>query len=295
MKTELETTKSENIALEGQTQNIDPNAPSSIGGITQNMQNMGASGAAFQASIPEGQGLTTVTGPIQTTTRRIITTTNNVPIENISINNINGTALGTTKTTTTTTTTHYNLGQTEGSNIQMIQGQGGSGMVMGVGGGVEDQAQDIAYSSNTGMRAGAGAAAALGKMTTTTTTTETKYNLGQTQGQIIQREGGGVVMGVGGGVEDNALDATYSSNTGQNLGAAGAKMTTTTTTTKTQYDLGQTQGQIIQGQGAGLVMGVEGHAQDSALDANYSSNTGQGLGAAPIWIRHGCRHCKKNC
>ena len=57
-------------------------------------------------------------------------------------------------------------------------------------------------------------------------------------------------------------------------------MTTTTTTTKTQYDLGQTQGQIIQGQGAGLVMGVEGHAQDSALDANYSSNTGQGLGAA---------------
>ena len=150
MKTELETTKSENIALEGQTQNIDPNAPSSIGGITQNMQNMGASGAAFQASIPEGQGLTTVTGPIQTTTRRIITTTNNVPIENISINNINGTALGTTKTTTTTTTTHYNLGQTEGSNIQMIQGQGGSGMVMGVGGGVEDQAQDITYSSNTG-------------------------------------------------------------------------------------------------------------------------------------------------
>ena len=38
MKTELETTKSENIALEGQTQNIDPNAPSSVGGITQNMQ-----------------------------------------------------------------------------------------------------------------------------------------------------------------------------------------------------------------------------------------------------------------
>ena len=57
---------------------------------------------------------------------------------------------------------------------------------------------------------------------------------------IVQGEGNGLIMGVGGGIQDNAVDVTYSSNTGQNLGAAGAKLTTTTTTTASASTMSNT-------------------------------------------------------
>ena len=55
---------------------------------------------------------------------------------------------------------------------------------MGVGGGVQDDAVDVTYSTKTGMEGGLGAAAALGQTTTTT-----QYGLSQGEGQIIQGEG----------------------------------------------------------------------------------------------------------
>ena len=99
----------------------------------------------------------------------------------------------------------------------------GGGIVMGVGGGVGDEAQDVTFSTNNID------GTAFGTTKTTTTTTTTHYGLGQTQGtglattsasyQFGQAGGEGIVMGVGGGVEDNAVDVTYSTNTGGGLGA----------------------------------------------------------------------------
>ena len=57
--------------------------------------------------------------------------------------------------------------------------------------------------------------------------------MGQNLGFNAKPDGNELVMTVGGGSEDNAVDVTYSSNTG-NLGAAAAKTTTTTTTTRTE-------------------------------------------------------------
>ena len=247
-------------------------------GTTQgNLQNIATTGMTQVTNNPSGGLIMSVGGGAGDEARDVT----------FSTKNIDGTAFGTTKTTTTTTTTNYGINQIEGQGLTTTSnayqmGQGQNGLIMGVGGGVQDDAVDVTYSSNTGNQMGLGAGA-LGKTTTKTTTTTTKYNLGQTQGQIIQGDGNGLIMGVGGGIQDDAVDVTYSSNTGQNLGAAGAKTTTTTTTTKTtQYGLGlgQSQGQIVQGEGNGLIMGVGGGIQDNAVDVTYSNNTGQNLGAA---------------
>ena len=168
------------------------------------------------------------------------------------------------------------------TGVTQITNNPSGGLLMGVGGGVGDKAQDVTFSTRNLD------GTAFGTTKTTTTTTTTHYNLGQTEGQGLTttyqfgQGQNGLVMGVGGGVEDNAVDVTYSTKTGNELGAAAAlgKTTTTTTTTTTQYGLGQTQGQIVQGDGNGLVMGVGGGIEDNAVDVTYSTKTGNELGAA---------------
>ena len=227
-------------------------------------------------------------------------TTENIPIQgesqNFNViqggNEINYGPQGTIQTTTQQTTTTINNIPSSGlaptSNIYQI-GQGQNGLVMGVGGGVQDDAVDITYSSNTKNQVGTGAAQALGQTTTTTTTTtRTQYELGQNQGQIIQRDGNGLVMGVGGGIQDDAVDVTYSSNTGKGLGAAAAKTTNIITTTtnnindmqKSQFELGQSQGIFYKGKEGEVILGVGGGVQDDAVDVTYSTYTGQGQGIA---------------
>ena len=301
MTTQTETATIENNQYEGDNQNFEQNFSADTGAMDTNL---GSAGVGMEGAMSMGQGIPYEaggSGTFQTTSQGglVMGVGGGVGDEaqdvTFSTKNIDGTAFGTTKTTTTTTTTRYGYTQNQGagltttsSSYQMGQA-GGEGLVMGVGGGVQDDAVDVTYSTNTGMKTGG-----QGTMTTTTTTTRTQYGLGQTQGQIIQGEGqviqgegqmiqgegAGLIMGVGGGVQDDAVDVTYSSNTGHNLGAAGAKTTTTTTTTRTEYNLGQNQGQIIQGEGSGLVMGVGGGIQDDVVEVTYSSNTGQGLGAA---------------
>ena len=138
----------------------------------------------------------------------------------------------------------------EGAQIQssIPMGQGvpfeagtteSSGVVMGVGGGVLDNAPDVTFSTRNAD------GTAFGTMKTTTTTTTTQYGMGGQSGmvanyQLGQGADGGVIMGVDGGVQDDAADVTYSTKTGMEggLGAAAALgQTTTTTTTTTQYGL----------------------------------------------------------
>ncbi len=86
------------------------------------------------------------------------------------------------------------------------------GLVMGVGGGVGDNARDVTFGTkNTD-------GTAYGTTKTTTTTTTTQYGLAPTSGtgltttstqyQMGQGEGNGLIMGVGGGVLDDAADVT---------------------------------------------------------------------------------------
>ena len=231
--TQTETATIENnIPIEENNQGFDTNFSGNAGGLDANLA---MTGDGMQSSIPIGVGSTFETGASQGGL--------------VMGMGDSAQAFGNTQTTTTTSSVQYGLGQTQEG-----------GLLMGVSDGVQDNAVDVTYSSNTGMNTGAGATT---QMTTTTTTTQ--YGLSGTEGQIVQGDGNGLVMGVGGGVEDNAVDITYSSNTG-NLGAAAAKTTTTTTTTTTQYGLGSTQGQIVQGDGNGLVMGVGGGVEDNAVD-----------------------------
>ena len=305
MTTQTETaTLENNIPMEENNQEINANF-SSTGGIDANL---GTTGIATEGSIPMGEGMAFESGNQGGLVMGVGGGVgDNAPDVTFSTRNMDGTAFGTTKTTTTTTTTQYGFGQSQGEGSALLMGMGdnanmvgqtttttstertpyemglnlahnvqsgGAGLVMSVGGGAEDDAVDVTYSSNTGNNLGAAAA----KTTTTTTTTTTQYGLGQAQGGIIEGDGAGLVMGVGGGIEDNAVDVTYSTKTDQGIGLGGAKTTTTTTTTKTEYGLGQGEGQIIQGDGAGLVMGVGGGIEDNAVDVTYSTKTNEGVG-----------------
>jgi len=228
MTTQTETATIENNQYEDDNQNPEQNFYADTGAIDANL---GATGAGMEGAMPMGQGIpyeSGASGTFQTTSQGglVMGVGGGVGDEaqdvTFSTKNIDGTAFGTTKTTTTTTTTRYEYGQNQGaglattsSSYQMGQA-GGEGLVMGVGGGVQDDAVDVTYSSNTGLKAGG-----QGTMTTTTTTTRTQYGLDQGQtiqgeGQVIQGEGAGLIMGVGGGVQDDAVDVTYSSNTGHN-------------------------------------------------------------------------------
>ena len=105
-----------------------------------------------------------------------------------------------------------------------------------------------------GMAFDAGASSAVAGTTTTTTTTQ-HFTTTSTTGELGLPPTG-TLMGVGGGVGDNAQDVTYStkSNTGFAFGTGGAgQTTTTTTTTTTQYGAGA--GGAGEG---GLLLGVGG-------------------------------------
>ena len=143
-------------------------------------------------------------------------------------------------TTTTTNTQHFTSSTGE-------VGLPPTGTLMGIGGGVGDNAQDVTYStkSNQGFAFGTGGA---GQTTTTTTTTTTQYGAGA--GGAGE---GGLLLGVGG------------EGAGAGLGL-GAGQTTTTTST--------TYGISGEGAGSGLLMGVGGGVGDEAADVTYSTKTG---------------------
>ena len=94
-------------------------------------------------------------------------------------------------------------GITDGSG-RAFQVSSQGGVVMGVGGGVGDDAQDVTFSTKNIE------GTAFGTTKSITTTTTTRYGLSQTQGtgftttsssyQVGQTNGQGLVMGVGGGV-----------------------------------------------------------------------------------------------
>ena len=241
MTTQTETATIENnIPVKENNQEINANF-SSTGGIDTNF---GSSGIGMGSSIPMGEGMAFESGNQGGLVMGVDGGVgDNAPDVTFSTNNLGGTAFGTTKTTTTTTTTHYGQGE-------------GSALLMGMG----DSAN------------------MLGQTTANTTTTRTAYEMGQNLGYNAKADGNELVMTVGGGAEDDAVDVTYSSNTG-NLGAAAAKTTTTTTTTRTEYGFGQNQGGVIQGDGAGLIMGVGGGIEDNAVDVTYSTTTGEAMGA----------------
>ena len=76
----------------------------------------------------------------------------------------------------------------------------GTGSVMGVGGGIGNNAPDVTYTT----RPGAQVLGTTGINKTVVTTTQTTPN--------VVGIGSGSVMGVGGGIGDNAVDITYSTN-----------------------------------------------------------------------------------
>ena len=127
-----------------------------------------------------------------------------------------------------------------------------TGSIMGVGGGIGDNAADITYST----RPGGQVLGTTGINKTVVTTTQT-----QTTPNII---GTGSVMGVGGGIGNNAPDVTYTTRPGaQVLGTTGINKTVVTTT--------QTTPNVV-GIGSGSVMGVGGGIGDNAVDITYSTN-----------------------
>ena len=109
----------------------------------------------------------------------------------------------------TTSTIGGNLGTSTIRQVDTITSLGGMttsqisgavGNVMGVGGSFGDNAVDVTYSTKPNNPF----ASSVRKVTTTTTT--------QYGGEGAMNVGGGSIMGVGGGVEGNAVDVTYSTN-----------------------------------------------------------------------------------
>ena len=102
---------------------------------------------------------------------------------------------------------NYNQTTTEINSTQNVVSSGGiistGGSVMGVGGGIGDNAVDVTYSTKPNNPF----ASEVRRVTTTTTTSQ--YGAG------AMNIGGGSVMGVGGGVGDNAADVTYSTKPDQ--------------------------------------------------------------------------------
>ena len=111
-----------------------------------------------------------------------------------------GTVYGQTQTVVTPTPTIQTVRQVETvvTPTPTLQTIGTTGSIMGVGGGIQDNAVDVTYSTK--PDAGLGA-------TATTTTTTTQYGLGATG---VGYATTGRIMGVGGGVQDYAADVTYS-------------------------------------------------------------------------------------
>ena len=135
----------------------------------------------------------------------------------------NGTEFQTSTTGFQTTTTEF---ATTSSS---------TGSIMGVGGGVGDNAVDVTYSTKPDNKF------AKVRSITTKTTTAWGYGVGFGQNTSTTKiTTGGTVMGVGGGVEDQALDITYSTkpdNVGVKFGRDQIASIATTTTSVTGEDI----------------------------------------------------------
>ena len=139
------------------------------------------------------------------------------------------------------------------------------GNIMGVGGGVEDDAKDINYSTKNEQRIPIGQI--VPGQTTTTTTKVTHYGINPTSNE--NPNNGEILMGVGGS-GNTAADVNYSSFSRTIQGPAPGidlnhgKITTTTTSTTYGYGNGDNAN--------GLLMGVGGEG-NNALDVGYSTKT----------------------
>ena len=149
----------------------------------------------------------------------------------------------------------------QGSNsVQSYQG----GNVMGVGGGIGDNAVDVTYSTKTDN------INALGGTTYKTASTSSNgiIGLGQTT-QTTNITTTGNLMGVGGGVGDNAVDVTYSTKPNNITALGGTTYTTTSTASNGIIGLGQTT--QTTSTTTGNIMGVGGGILDNAVDVTYST------------------------
>ena len=136
------------------------------------------------------------------------------------------------------------------NNLEGIGSIQGIGTTLGVGGGIGDNAVDVTYStkpSNQNINIGTGVFAS----------TSNGYNLGINQNTGLGVGGAmGSIMGVGGGVQDNAVDVTYSTKPNALVGTGGYATTSA-------FSVGQGT--------TGSIMGVGGGVQDSAVDVTYST------------------------
>ena len=139
---------------------------------------------------------------------------------------------------------NYNLGsigfQTnttgfQASTTEFATTSSTTGSIMGVGGGVGDNAVDVTYSTKPDNKF------AKVRSITTKTTTTSGYGVGFGQNiSSTQVSTGGTVMGIGGGVEDQAVDVTYSTkpdNAGIKFGREQIASIATTTTSVTGEDI----------------------------------------------------------
>ena len=121
------------------------------------------------------------------------------------------------------------------STTEFATSSSATGSIMGVGGGVGDNAVDVTYSTKPDNK--------FAKVRTITTKTTTTGGYGVGFGQntsTTQISTGGTVMGVGGGVEDQAVDVTYSTkpdNVGIKFGREQIASIATTTTSVTGEDI----------------------------------------------------------
>ena len=174
--------------------------------------------------------------------------------------------------------------------------QGIQGNIMGVGGGIQDAAVDVTYSTKpnsqnislgngnydlktfefgngetykTGNIMGVNEGISNNGSNTYSINSYNKninLNNAKAYGSII--ENNQHIMGVG-GVGDTAVDVTYSTKPNEgniNLGIGAETLTTTTTTKETTYGMGQN---------IGSVMGVGG-VGDTAVDVTYSTKPNEG-------------------
>ena len=158
--------------------------------------------------------------------------------------------------------TKYNVGIGQGMSSGAISH---TGSIMSIGGGAGDNALDVTYSTKPNRNI------SLGSPTYNTITKEFA-----SQGrEVSQTEN---VLGVGGGIGEDAVDVSYSTKPDNNIGLGAKTFTTTTTTTTNRYGLGfgQISGEETTISGSEKVMGVGGGVGDKAVDVNYSTKPDNG-------------------
>ena len=168
--------------------------------------------------------------------------------------------------TVTTSTNIYPLGVTQNTGYETGVGAATTGNIIGVDGGVTNYGVTDSTNQNNLL------------VGTPGYSTSSAFNIGQTTTTTT-----GSVMGVGGGVGDDAVDVTYSTKPDQvAVGApayttssafnVGQTTTTTTTTTGGYMGIGGTNITTT-----GSVMGVGGGIGDDAVDVTYSTKPDQAI------------------